>query len=158
MVSETYQLLWGTYFFLSDEYIEHQQTVRTIFDILSSVGGIMSLLLASFGQVFLYLNRKWIVAKLVRSLYFTYKGSQKESEFSFKNISYIKFKWHHKMVFIKKFMFKCLLQMCCHKRAVFSFSDVVFAEGERHIKRDLNVFHMVQNIQKLKVAVAILMQ
>lgn len=44
--TKSYQLLWGSYFFISDEVVEYQQTVRNIVDCLSSVGGIMSLFLA----------------------------------------------------------------------------------------------------------------
>ena len=63
-------MLWATYFFLSDEKIEHSLNVYNIFSVLSAVGGIMSLLLGFLTNIFVVVNRKYIIAKLIRSLYF----------------------------------------------------------------------------------------
>ena len=67
---ENHQMLWATYFFMSDERVDHSQNVYNIFSVLSSVGGIMSLLLGFLTNIFIVVNRKFIIAKLIRSLYF----------------------------------------------------------------------------------------
>ena len=71
---ERYQLLWGTYFFLADEVVEHQHRVRNILDCISALGGLWSLLFSLLSNMFLIINRKWFVAKLLRHLYFEKKS------------------------------------------------------------------------------------
>lgn len=103
--------MWGTYFFLSDEMVEHQQTVRTILDCLSSVGGLLSLFLSAASKAFIIVNRKWMTAKLIRALYF--KGpiknktesmvakEKQKNEMDYKGIKYIKFNWKNKLAMFK---------------------------------------------------------
>lgn len=68
---EDHQLLFGTYFFLADEVVEYQHSVMHIFDCLSSVGGLESVIFSLALNLVLLVNRNAIIAKLIRSLYFT---------------------------------------------------------------------------------------
>lgn len=101
------------------------------------------------------MNRKWLVAKLIRSLYFKYDSSRLVSGtgFDFKGVKHIKFKWTNKCLTLKR------LIVCCRKdsRKFLTLNDRLYWEGEKIIKNNLNVFQILQSIDKLKVAVSILL-
>ena len=68
---ETRQTLYGSYFFVSNERVEHSRKVYSIVDLLAALGGLLSLLLAVFKGIGHFFNKEQIVAKFIRSLYFT---------------------------------------------------------------------------------------
>ena len=63
-------MLWGSFFFLSNEVIEHQYSVKTISSVFSNVGGLLAIVMGLLKMPFNFVNRKFIIAKLIRNLYF----------------------------------------------------------------------------------------
>ena len=55
---------------MSEEIVEHQFQAQTIVDILSALGGLMSMTMLIFSSVAKHLNRQVIAAKFIRSMYF----------------------------------------------------------------------------------------
>jgi hypothetical protein len=152
------QVLWGNYFFLSDEVVEYQQTVRNILDVLSSVGGIFSLLGSVLGTMFIFINNQFIKAKFIRALYFQTEDDIDQPESSrdspkTKNARFLKFNWKNKFVSVRMVFFR----ICCCRRLKLSKEDKFFTEGEALIQRDLSIFYVIQTLHKLKVTMAVLL-
>ena len=112
----------------------------------------MMLVVAGLQELFLFVNRKSIVAKLIRALYFRRPKSSsgnkksdikqrfdKNSVLNYKGARYIKFNWINKFVVIKQAVDQFIRKLC-RSRLSFSNEDKLFIHGERHVKKDLNVF------------------
>jgi hypothetical protein len=97
------------------------------------------------------INRKWIIAKLIRALYFKLKDHKKhipDSQGSPKiidsqSIRYIKFNWKNKLLVIKRLGCTIVYKTCCRKKKLYTVEDMLFQKGEKQIKKDLNVFSIV---------------
>ena len=156
MAQKYVQVLWGNYFFLSDEVVEYQQTVRNILDVLSSVGGIFSLLGSVLGTLFIFINNQFIKAKFIRALYFQSHESSEElqNQPQDKGAIYLKFNWKNKFVSARMALYKLC---CCCRPLKLSKQDKFFLEGQRLIERDLSIFYVIQTMHKLKVTMAVLL-
>ena len=67
---EEEELIFGTYFFLSDDLVEMSRTVYNIIDLLAEFGGFNGVIFTLYkilGEAF---TKNIIVAKFIRSLYY----------------------------------------------------------------------------------------
>lgn len=81
----------------------------------------------------------------------------RDSVLNYEGATYIKFNWRNKLAGFRDVV-KMNCCACYRKRMKFNHEDKLFIHGERHVKRDMNVFQIVQSIKKLKVAVSILLK
>ena len=67
---EQQQLIYGSYFFLGQEMTLHNRNLYTVSDMLSDFGGIyQTFILALFYYFGTSINKRIMMAKLIRSLY-----------------------------------------------------------------------------------------
>lgn len=69
-VSQDARILWGTYFFYSEEMLIHSREMQNFFNVLSDFGGITEILIYSVGVFVMWFNRRFERSKFVKSLYF----------------------------------------------------------------------------------------
>ena len=67
---EEEELIFGTFFFLSDDIITMSRSVYNIITLLAEFGGFNSVLFAIYKVVGEALTKNIIVAKFIRSLYY----------------------------------------------------------------------------------------
>jgi hypothetical protein len=73
------QKLFGCYFFLSTDRVEHARDAQNFFNILSEFGGLLEILIGSLG-IFKVVNKKLKIAKQIRSLYVVKKKKKGQPE------------------------------------------------------------------------------
>ena len=64
------EVLFGSYFFLSTEVVNHKRSVYSIVNLLGSIGGLASGLFVSLRVIVQYVNNQQIMGKFIRNLYF----------------------------------------------------------------------------------------
>jgi hypothetical protein len=64
------QMMWGMYFYYSQEMIYHSRQAKTFFDVLSEFGGVMVILYYFFGLFARWFNNQLERGKLIKSIYF----------------------------------------------------------------------------------------
>jgi len=69
-ISQDARILWGTYFFYSEEMLIHSREMQNFFNVLSDFGGITEILIYSVGVFVMWFNRRFERSKFVKSLYF----------------------------------------------------------------------------------------
>ena len=62
--------IFGTYFFLSNDLVEHHRNVYNIINLLAEFGGVWGLVFALYKLIGSTINRKLITAKFINELYF----------------------------------------------------------------------------------------
>ena len=126
---------------MSDDKIDTTYNVNDIFQVLSGVGGIMSLLLGLLTTIFIPINRKFIIAKLIRSLYF--KHSPDDDQENNKKCSQhtIHFSFMDRFVFIKQKLINV-----CRRNKQLTKDERYFIKGENQVLNELNIFNIVQRI------------
>ena len=70
-------VLFGSYFFLSTEIVNHQRNVYNIVNLLASIGGLISGVFVTFRLLVQYINKQFIMGKFIRNLYFIELPEQK---------------------------------------------------------------------------------
>lgn len=63
-------ILFSSYFFMGNEVKYHEFTAFNFIDVLSSIGGLFSVIASFFGVIAYWINERTIIAKYIRSLYF----------------------------------------------------------------------------------------
>ena len=138
---ENQLIIYGTYFFMSNDIAYQSRTVYNLLTVISDFGGIMEILTFVFMVSCTAFNDQQLVAKSIRSLFF-----QKNSRDANSKFLPIKFKLADKFQ-----------DLCCVKwRRKPSDSQIIFTKGSLRIREEFNIFMIVQSIQKLKAAVAAL--
>ena len=66
---EECEIYYGTYFFLSDNKVEHQRTLQTIVNVMSEYGGFSSLIFSIFGAVGEFVNDQLFMGLIISTLY-----------------------------------------------------------------------------------------
>lgn len=69
---ETITKIFGTYFFVSEEVVEHSRKVQDILSILAEFGGFREIFVIPFVFLLSNLNNVNLIAKSVRNIYFDY--------------------------------------------------------------------------------------
>lgn len=64
------EVLFVSNFYMSNLRVEHSRIVYNILQLFSSVGGMLAILKSYFKLVVLFINRRYITAKFIRSIYF----------------------------------------------------------------------------------------
>lgn len=67
--------MFGAYFFVSNERIDHFRVAYNMIDLVQDFGGVFEILWISFSMMIYKLNNKIVMAKFIRSLYFTGSGN-----------------------------------------------------------------------------------
>jgi hypothetical protein len=62
-------LLYGAYFFLSDEVISYQRDVENLIAVLAKFGGIFALANKIFLLLGYFANERLLIAKYIRTIY-----------------------------------------------------------------------------------------
>ena len=69
-VKEIDELIFGTYFFLSDDMVHHYRFVYNIISLLAEFGGLNSVMLAVYKVLGSLVSLNLIKAKVIKNLYF----------------------------------------------------------------------------------------
>ena len=69
-ILERNQILFGCFFFLSDERMAHSRDAYNILKLLAAFGALYSMIFSSLEGVGKFINSKIIRAKFIRALYF----------------------------------------------------------------------------------------
>jgi len=109
----TSKKLFGAFFFLSDDIIEHTYDSQTFLDILSAFGGLYRLIGMYAAIIATYINRRKMMAKLIRGLYFIKKPKELQQkliekplesiDFNLANAPYEEVQTKQKQVLIKTY-------------------------------------------------------
>ena len=67
---KTDKIIFGTYFFLSNDYVHHHRNVYNIINLLAEFGGVWGLVFGIYSVIGKTINRNMIIAKFVKELYF----------------------------------------------------------------------------------------
>ena len=68
---ESRHRLYGSYYFISNEKVEHSRMAFNITGLLAALGGLSSLMVAVAKGAGSYFQHQYIIAKFIKSLYFT---------------------------------------------------------------------------------------
>ena len=126
-------VIFGSYFFLSDDRIEHQRTVFTMQDVMAKFGGMCRLVFAFFGFIGLQLNQKMLFAKYIRNMYF--KRSKNE------NLEAIRFRYCD--------IFSQLLP--CFKD---SKPQKFYRKSYKKMMVQLDILHVTTALQKIQASIS----
>ena len=63
------EILFGSYFFLNNKRVLHKRDVQTIFDVLSTFGGLASTVFNVFSIIGLYANSRFFMADLITKIF-----------------------------------------------------------------------------------------
>lgn len=63
-------MLFGEYFYLNENKINHRRDAHTFLDVVSALGGLSQVFKTLFGIMIMYINEKLILSKLLRGTYF----------------------------------------------------------------------------------------
>ena len=63
-------LLFGSYFFMSEEEVKHSRNVWNIMSLLGDFGGLLDIFLLVFVICCSFVNEKQMIAKSIRAIYF----------------------------------------------------------------------------------------
>ena len=66
---EKVDIIFATYFFVSEEFIEHSRIAQNTADIASNLGGIASVVFATLGQIGMLINNQIILSKIIRKIF-----------------------------------------------------------------------------------------
>jgi hypothetical protein len=66
--------MWGSYFFLSDELVTQNKSVRAYLEILSELGGVIEIFFIVLALFNSFYNEILLRNKFIRSLYFNLDG------------------------------------------------------------------------------------
>ena len=106
------EIMFSTYFFLSDDFIEHKRNLKHIFGVLAEFGGLASAIL-TFGTLLgINVNQKLFMGKIITKI-FSFKGfgeSSKVNEPNDESLREIEFSLIEKFGHAKITLFKVL---CC---------------------------------------------
>ena len=125
----------GTYFFLADEIVLQQRTVQTVVRVLSELGGVIELCIASFLMIATWYNDFNFVIKSIRAIYF-------ESVDKDKSLIPIKIKGPTIM----------RMKLCCRR----NIKTKLYYKGQKKIHQDLDMFRMIQILKKLQATMTVL--
>jgi len=74
--NETQLLLFGSYFFMSEEGVIHSRTVENLMQVIGDFGGVLEVVLFAFVFTVTMVNEKQMLAKSIRAIYFQNDASQ----------------------------------------------------------------------------------
>ena len=63
------EMLFGSYFFLSNRKIEHHRNVMNILDATSQLGGLLSTVVGVFGGIGFFLNTRFFMGYLIKTIF-----------------------------------------------------------------------------------------
>ena len=144
------QQFFGCYFFLSNDLNKYHFEVYNVIHVAQSLGGIFALLLFVFRAIGGYINKQIIIAKFIRSLFYVYK----DEEEILKRKEHVENVEDNDIDDLKciKFSFRDKFYSCRRK----SDKQKIFKRGKEMVENEMNMFTMLQTMQKLKAAVTIL--
>lgn len=78
------KLIFGTYFFLADEYVTHSRDAENILGVLAKFGGLFSLAINLLAVPGKFSNKRLLFSKFIRTLFLSKNGKEvKRINFSF---------------------------------------------------------------------------
>ena len=66
-------MFFGAFFFLFDERTEHVRDVKTIIDLLSSIGGFQAIIFSVVAPIGIYINQKLYMGLFIKELFDSYQ-------------------------------------------------------------------------------------
>lgn len=108
----------------------------------------------SVGYFVLLVNRRMLEMRLISNLYFKFTRTHRrikqiKQPKNFNSSSFIRFRWTS--------MFAGIVSLCRSKRNM-KDADILYQKGRQMVQTDLNVVNLVQQIKKIKTALAFLIQ
>lgn len=98
--------LFGAYFFMAEDIVQHSKNLYDLFNLLSDFGGMwLTFILAIFILMGELLNNYFIISKIIRANYYIKKDEQRQVVNQINNLCSIRFSFRHKIKLLFK---KCL--------------------------------------------------
>ena len=151
-----HHVIFGAYFFYSQERLEHSRQAFTFVNILAEIGGLFECFILVFGSIALIINDKLMIAKYIRMLYFKKLLSSKDQDKDKKlrpKLDKINFSFIDKMSDFKV----CI--MCWAKRKLkhLTRNQKLYQRGKQRVEEDMNVVDILLTLQKVKAGLSVLM-
>ena len=114
---EKNQIIFGAYFFLSDEIIHFNRKLFNVVDLLADIGGLLGGIFAVMRLVIRYVNVQFIMGKFIRNLYYLDLPETKTlkmfgTEMNVTKLKQIKFNWVIKMIELRMLFCKPCRKHC----------------------------------------------
>ena len=124
----------------------------------SSVGGLFSVLFGTVGVLVMFINHHYLTAKLISYLYFKVPVSRKgetlrlfNTNFDYNSVTNFDFSFSEIFVKLTKKALQC-------KSTQYSLQEKLMLKGTQLVERDLNLFNIVQQINKMKATLIVLLK
>jgi hypothetical protein len=149
-------LLFRLKYSMSDEMVRHTYTAQNIMDMTSDFGGLLGVVLVVFDLLAKFINEKVIKAKFIRSLFFVKKPAILIPKFKV-NIgeSYL----HKKLSsfsIVKVRFYNCFRSRANSDQIKELDQQKLFQQGEEQVDNELCLINILQTLQKLRAATAII--
>ena len=157
---ERYTMVFGAYFFLSEDKVEQYKMVSNISEVIAIIEGVASLIFM-FAQVIpRCINRKQLEAKTIRHCYFDVdEKALDDSEDPNLPVKPMKFRCWDKISTFKRYFLKAICP-CLKETQIlefFSLKQLTYLRAFDHFKHELNLFQLLQTVHKLKACVQVLL-
>lgn len=148
-------ILFASYFFMDNNIIYHEFTAFNVVDILSSIGGLFSVIASVFGVFALWINEKTIVAKYIRSLYFIGKPEELKRKL-YAGSGDGGYQAINDIMIIKSRFYNSFWRKANSEQDKEIDQKELFCKGEEKVQEELCIFNILSTLQKLRAAVSVL--
>ena len=148
----------------------HNRNMYNIIDMLSELGGLLGASFSVLQVILQYINLQFIMGKFIRNIYFLEMPEKKrlgifKQIFTRTKVITIKFNWWIKMLEAREFI-HIPFNMCRRKksqkdivkisRTKKDFQELVFIKGREMAMNEMNIYTIIQTLQKLKAGLSVL--
>jgi hypothetical protein len=147
---ESQLMLFGSYFFLSDETLLHTRKAYDLLSVLSDFGGILEIFMFIFFAVWNKYNEQGLLIKSIRAVYFETEVDQDSHPHNGHDLKPIKLR------ILDSFSRLLKRLCCCVKKQEDSHTEALYTKAKYRIRQDLNMFRIIQAIHKIKATLSVL--
>ena len=142
-------MIFGTYFFLSEDVVHHYRFVYNIINLLAEFGGLNSVMLAVYKVLGSMLSINLINAKILKNLFFV--PVVKDYENKSMKVNQVKLRFSDK--YEKLYWLKSKLGLV---NTDDKFNHQLYVEGLKQLEKSLSLVNLLQHINKFKAALSVL--
>ena len=156
---EEFHMVFGVYFFLSEDKVEQHKILANITEVIAIMEGVASLLFMFVAVIPKCINRKQLEAKTIRNCYFDIDNTVIINPNDMLPSKPMKFNWSDKIATYLRRM----LRIVCRGRkdrkflSFFNHSQQTYLRAYDHFRQELNLFHVLTTVHKLKACVQVLL-
>ena len=158
---ESRHRLYGSYYFISNEKVEHSRMAFNITGLLAALGGLSSLMVAVAKGAGSYFQHQYIIAKFIKSLYFIEIPKFKTihvfgMSLNLMSDTKIKFTMGETILTNMKWLYYSIKKPDHRICEEYTKGQQLLLKGTERVYNDLSLITIVQSIQKLKAVCSVL--